>query len=38
MDYRKATLEDAAQVTESKEAWNCMGYQCFREQARKCVE
>ena len=22
----------------SKEAWNGMGYQCFREQARKCVE
>lgn len=22
----------------SKEAWNSMGYQCFREQARKCVE
>ena len=24
--------------TGSKEAWNSMGYQCFREQARKCVE
>lgn len=22
----------------SKEAWNGMGYECFREQARKCVE
>ena len=22
----------------AKEAWNSMGYQCFREQARKCVE
>ena len=22
----------------AKEAWNGMGYQCFREQARKCVE
>ena len=22
----------------AKEAWNAMGYQCFREQARKCVE
>ena len=22
----------------AKEAWNTMGYQCFREQARKCVE
>lgn len=22
----------------AKEAWNSMGYHCFREQARKCVE
>ena len=22
----------------AKEVWNSMGYQCFREQARKCVE
>ena len=22
----------------AKEAWNAMGYKCFREQARKCVE
>ena len=22
----------------AKEAWNSMGYQCFREQARKCIK
>lgn len=22
----------------AKEAWNAMGYHCFREQARKCIE
>ena len=31
MVYRRATLEDEAQATESKEAWNSMGYQCFRD-------
>jgi len=23
---------------DAKEAWNGMGYQCFREQARKCID
>ena len=22
----------------AKEAWNAMGYKCFREQARKCMD
>ena len=38
LDLTEGAVKEYIENEGSKEAWNGMGYECFREQAIKCVE